>query len=54
MITLMHVVLGELVPKSIAIQDAERIALLLARPLRIFYKFSRPLIFLSIPWPSSF
>ena len=45
-ITLMHVVLGELVPKSIAIQDAERIALLLARPLRVFYKVSRPLIFL--------
>lgn len=45
-ITLIHVVLGELVPKSIAIQDAERIALLLARPLRTFYAFSRPVILL--------
>jgi CBS domain containing-hemolysin-like protein len=45
-VSLMHVVLGELVPKSIAIQDAERVALVLARPLRIFYGFSRPLILL--------
>jgi CBS domain containing-hemolysin-like protein len=46
LITLMHVVLGELVPKSIALHETERIALLLARPLRIFYKCSRPLILL--------
>jgi CBS domain containing-hemolysin-like protein len=45
-ITVMHVVLGELVPKSVAIQDAERLALLLARPLRIFYAFSRPIVVL--------
>lgn len=43
-ITLLHVVLGELVPKSLAIQDAERVALRIARPLRWFYKVARPLI----------
>lgn len=44
MITLLHVVLGELVPKSMAIQDAERVTLWVSRPLRAFYMVSRPLI----------
>lgn len=43
-ITLLHVVLGELVPKSMAIQQAERVTLWVARPLRIFYKLAKPLI----------
>jgi CBS domain containing-hemolysin-like protein len=43
-ITTLHVVLGELVPKSMAIQRAEQITLVIARPLRIFYKTSKPLI----------
>ncbi len=43
-ITLLHVVLGELVPKSMAIQRAEKITLAIAMPLQIFYKISRPLI----------
>jgi CBS domain containing-hemolysin-like protein len=43
-ITTLHVVLGELVPKSMAIQRAEQITLFVARPLRLFYKTSRPLI----------
>ena len=43
-ITLLHVVLGELVPKSMAIQRAERIVLKVARPLRSFYRTARPLI----------
>ena len=43
-ITLIHVVLGELVPKSIAIESPERLALLLARPLRAFYFLSRPFV----------
>jgi CBS domain containing-hemolysin-like protein len=42
-IALLHAVLGELVPKSIGIQNSERMALLLARPLRIFFAVSRPL-----------
>ncbi len=32
-ITAMHIILGELTPKSMAIQDVERIALLVALPL---------------------
>jgi CBS domain containing-hemolysin-like protein len=43
-ITMLHVVLGELVPKSMAIQRAERITLAVARPLRLFYRLARPLI----------
>ncbi len=36
-ITFLHVVFGELAPKTLAIQEAERIALLVARPMRLFY-----------------
>lgn len=43
-ITLLHVVLGELVPKSMAIQRAEQIALRVSPPLRLFYTIARPLI----------
>lgn len=43
-ITLLHVVLGELVPKSMAIQKAEKITLLIARPLRFFFLMAKPLI----------
>lgn len=44
LVTTLHVVLGELVPKSMAIQDAERITLLVSRPLRWFFFASKPLI----------
>ncbi|MCC2679104.1 MAG: hypothetical protein K0R29_1680 [Pseudobdellovibrio sp.] len=43
-ITLLHVVLGELVPKSMAIQRAEQMTLLVARPLRWFFVMAKPLI----------
>ncbi len=43
-ITLLHVVLGELVPKSMAIQKAERVTLLIARPLQLFFVMAKPLI----------
>lgn len=43
-ITLLHVVLGELVPKSMAIQRAEQVALRVSRPLHWFYYAAKPLI----------
>lgn len=44
LITLLHVVLGELVPKSIAIAKAEQMALLVARPLHYFSVLLYPFI----------
>lgn len=40
-ITFLHVVLGELVPKSLSLQRSERMALLVARPMRWFLKIFR-------------
>jgi CBS domain containing-hemolysin-like protein len=45
-ITYLHVVFGELVPKSMTLQTPDRAALWLARPLIIFTKLTRPLILL--------
>jgi CBS domain containing-hemolysin-like protein len=46
LITIMHIVFGELAPKSIAIQRAESVTLGIAYPLRIFYIVFRPFIYL--------
>jgi CBS domain containing-hemolysin-like protein len=43
-ITILHIVLGELAPKSIAIRKAEGTTLLLAFPLYAFYKITYPAI----------
>jgi CBS domain containing-hemolysin-like protein len=43
-ITLLHVVFGELAPKSLSIRRAEATALFLARPMRLFYFLSLPLV----------
>lgn len=45
-ITYMHIVLGELVPKSMAIQNAEKLALFAVWPLYIFHKIGYPIIVL--------
>jgi len=45
-ITYLHVVIGELAPKTIAIQKAEAVTLLLAKPLIWFYKIMYPFIWL--------
>jgi CBS domain containing-hemolysin-like protein len=45
-ITYFHVVLGELMPKSIAIQKAEALCLFIARPLTIFHTISYPFVWL--------
>jgi len=44
LITFLHIVLGELVPKSLAIQNAEVAALKTAGPIKAFYKVFYPLI----------
>ncbi|MGN6647211.1 MAG: hemolysin family protein [Cytophaga sp.] len=46
LITIMHIVFGELAPKSIAIQRAESVALGIAYPLRVFYLIFKPFIYL--------
>jgi CBS domain containing-hemolysin-like protein len=43
-VTLLHVVLGELAPKSLAIARNTRTALAIALPMRIFYVATRPLV----------
>lgn len=43
-VTFLHVVLGELAPKTIAIQKAEEITLLVARPLYWFHRIMYPFI----------
>jgi len=43
-ITFLHVVVGELAPKTLAIQKAEMITLLVSRPLILFYKIMYPFI----------
>ena len=45
-ITFMHIVLGELVPKSMAIQRTESMALFCVWPLYIFHKLGYPVILL--------
>jgi CBS domain containing-hemolysin-like protein len=46
LITGMHVILGELVPKSLALQKAEQVALTVAAPMDVWLTLTRPLIFL--------
>jgi CBS domain containing-hemolysin-like protein len=43
MITCLHVILGELVPKSLALQRAERVALAVAAPMDVFLTITSPL-----------
>ncbi|HEY3492987.1 MAG TPA: hemolysin family protein [Solirubrobacterales bacterium] len=45
-ITILHIVLGELAPKSIAIRKSEGTALFVALPLFLFYKITYPAIWL--------
>ncbi|MBW8359070.1 MAG: hemolysin family protein [Weeksellaceae bacterium] len=44
LITVMHIVFGELIPKSIAIRKAEATTMAIAMPLRIFYTVFKPFI----------
>ncbi len=44
--TFLHVVIGELAPKTIAIQKAEAVTLAFSKPLQVFYKILYPFIWL--------
>jgi CBS domain containing-hemolysin-like protein len=44
LLSVLHVILGELVPKSLSLARAERVALLIARPFRWFLNAFRPAI----------
>jgi putative hemolysin len=46
LITFMHVVFGELIPKNLALQSPDRTALWLAGPLTVFARVTRPLTLL--------
>lgn len=43
-ITYLHIVLGELAPKTLALERAETIALAVARPMEMFYQTFKPFI----------
>ena len=45
LITFMHVILGELVPKALALQKAEQVALAVAAPMDVWLTLTRPVIF---------
>jgi CBS domain containing-hemolysin-like protein len=45
LITFMHVILGELVPKSLALQRAEQVALAVAAPMDVWLTLTRPLTY---------
>lgn len=45
-ITILHIVFGELAPKSIAIQSSERTTLFIAYPLQLFYIVFKPFIWI--------
>jgi len=45
LITFLHVILGELVPKSLALQRAEQVALAVAAPMDVFLTLTRPIIY---------
>lgn len=46
LVTYINVVVGELFPKSIAIQQTEKVALLLSKPLILFYRIMYPFIWI--------
>lgn len=46
LITFVHVVIGELIPKSLSITKTEKVVLTVVKPLHYFYKFTYPFIWL--------
>jgi putative hemolysin len=46
LITYLHVILGELVPKTLALQQAERVALAVAAPMDVFLTVMKPFLYI--------
>ncbi|MCR8845979.1 hemolysin family protein [Paenibacillus sp. SC116] len=46
LITIVHIVLGEVAPKSLAVRNAEKVTLWAAMPLTVFYKLMYPFIWM--------
>lgn len=44
LIAVLHIVLGELAPKTVAVRNAEKVTLLSARPMQVFYRLMFPMI----------
>ncbi len=44
-ISYFHVIIGEVVPKNLAIQKADRLAILVAPALLVFYRISQPFVY---------
>ncbi len=44
MITALHLVLGEVVPKNVALARSDRLALLIARPMELFIRVTHPFL----------
>lgn len=53
-ITIMHIVFGELVPKSIAIRKPEATTMFISTPLRLFYNIFKPFIWLMNTFSNGF
>lgn len=45
LLTFVQVIIGELVPKNFAINKTEKIGLLIARPLQVWYRLMYPIVF---------
>ena len=46
LVSVLSIVLGELVPKSLALRSSERVSLTIARPLLLLSRVAKPLVFL--------
>jgi CBS domain containing-hemolysin-like protein len=46
LLTFLHIIIGELAPKSLAIRHPERTTLVISAPLQIFYRIFQPVIWL--------